>query len=372
MDKLCSSILVYSRLENNMDYRTSLAKIGEPVPKWDLAHRLPISGWVGPDCRDDSTIFRLNSTFMEVSEQCHLIRQNYACVILMTLLMPMSMVFVIYSLLPIFGKNGWSTGDISFMCAMVSWFLGSLFFVFNLGRKEFFSSTRYSARFNRANKKIYASVRAAKNSKTEKGCDPIVEFDWDEKSIFCIHRDYDDGFCYWIRCYRVDTNGNVEGAADLGNDWSGYRGLEKLLAQWNYWCWYMNKGPEDLPRPKIFLPEVESIRECYMCCGSGISFIDCPIVWMLFTPFSFIFTISRFISMTTCSPPRWPADIIKKCAIFPNDPFDEPTGSTPVGWYAAKLAVGPGTYFDAKWKMISDWTGEPDAKKNAYIWGERR
>jgi hypothetical protein len=52
-----------------MDERILPYKVGQPIPEWDLGHRLPISKPVSPECKDSSTIFRINSTYMDVTEQ---------------------------------------------------------------------------------------------------------------------------------------------------------------------------------------------------------------------------------------------------------------------------------------------------------------
>jgi hypothetical protein len=46
--------------------------IGKPVPEWDVAHRLPIDRWAGPDVQDFGSTFSINSTFMDVIESSFL------------------------------------------------------------------------------------------------------------------------------------------------------------------------------------------------------------------------------------------------------------------------------------------------------------
>lgn len=58
-----------------MDERIFGVKIGSPVPDWDLKHRLGINSLVGPECKDSATIYRINSTYMDISEQPHMSRQ---------------------------------------------------------------------------------------------------------------------------------------------------------------------------------------------------------------------------------------------------------------------------------------------------------
>ncbi|WP_240766806.1 hypothetical protein [Paraburkholderia flava] len=58
-----------------MDERLMKKCIGQPVPEWDMMHRLPIDRPVGPDMWDTGTIFRMNSTYMDVTEPSFLEKQ---------------------------------------------------------------------------------------------------------------------------------------------------------------------------------------------------------------------------------------------------------------------------------------------------------
>ena len=61
-----------------MDERVFLYKVGKPIPEWDLRHRLPTDRPVGPECKDTATIFRVNSTYMDVTDQPYMYRQMLA------------------------------------------------------------------------------------------------------------------------------------------------------------------------------------------------------------------------------------------------------------------------------------------------------
>jgi len=58
-----------------MDERVFKIKIGRPIPDWDAKHRLPITGCVAPEYKDSATVHRINSVFMDVSEQPQMMRQ---------------------------------------------------------------------------------------------------------------------------------------------------------------------------------------------------------------------------------------------------------------------------------------------------------
>jgi hypothetical protein len=62
--------------ESRMDERVFRYKPGRPIPAWDLRHRLPVDRYVGPECQDSGTIFRINSSFMDVTDQPFAKRQH--------------------------------------------------------------------------------------------------------------------------------------------------------------------------------------------------------------------------------------------------------------------------------------------------------
>ena len=54
--------------DRHMDERLMKKCVSQPVPEWDLAHRLPIDRVVGPDIWDTGMVFRLKSTYMDITE----------------------------------------------------------------------------------------------------------------------------------------------------------------------------------------------------------------------------------------------------------------------------------------------------------------
>lgn len=329
-----------------MDERVFRAKIGHVIPEWDFRHRLPISGCIGPESRDSGTVFRINSTFMDVSDQPHMVRHwlaggtLVACLSMLIFLYAAAMVLMIYP--PTHGD----VVDIA-MVALVT--LSPIFFGFitvRLGREEFFSLTRRPIRFNRENKKIYA-IRKRKCGDGHIAGDIYCEVPWCQESIFCVHKGPEKlglDERYHIRCYRLDEAGTVLSSFALGREWQGTAGMRDLLAQWNYWCDYMNSGPEKLPAPLLFLSEYEDLPEAISYCNFEIGSDMGAVVRTCFAPFTLFLGIFRMISMSTCRQPVWPDALldISRVAIF--DPYDEPKGRTPVGWVATARARADGSY----------------------------
>lgn len=355
-----------------MDDRIFRAKVGKSIPTWDLEHRLSISDWVGPDCQDGATTFRINSTFIEATEQCHMSRHWYAGGVIIAVLMILPAKITLLAMLMTSIDRGLPSGDIVIMLMPVILIIALLFYSVKTGRGEFFARTHYPIRFNRKEQRVYALVRPKKYEKKKIDEDSVVEIEWSEKSIFCVHREMQDGEHYWIRYYQVDSCGNVERTVAFGRDWDGIEGLQELLAQWNYWCWFMNIGPKGLPMPGVFLAEFESVYESFLCCIYEIGFNVKPALRILGLPMFTILAIFRVISIWTCTPPQWPSNVKNKCVVKKDDPFDEPKTSTPVGWRETILAVENKTFSELQRLKIEDWAGEPDSRKNAEIWAREK
>ncbi|AMP03479.1 DUF6708 domain-containing protein [Collimonas pratensis] len=349
-----------------MDERVFLYKAGLPIPDWDLNHRLPIDKPVGPECKDTSTIFRLNSTYMDVTDQPYRDRQWQAGGVLLACLGVALGFWMEYETRVIFSKSGGLFGDL-FCLGMVLIFG---YVAFKFGRDEFFSLRRRPIRFNREQKKIYAIRRRRFFAKSGEG-DVTLEVPWSEKSIFCIHRGSGNNRnCYHIRHYAVDNSGNVVQAFAIGREWEGRANLEGLLSQWNYWCWYMNQGPADLPKPPLFFSEHENMRESFLFCMYDFGTRASATYRIIMMPFILLMTSHRLLALWTCREPVWPKSVEQVSAIATADAYSQPRGDTPVGWAETALAQERHDYpYDPKMEL-DGWHGEKDGAVNASLWAE--
>lgn len=134
-----------------MDERVFTIKIGEPIPAWDLRHRLPLTSAVGPECRDSGTIFRINSTSMDVSEQPHMMRQWLLTAVIFFGLLFLFFLFVVYRT-PV---EEWQFWTVFLASVLATGAMGCAWVIFKFGRDELLSLTRRPTRFNRVEKKIY-------------------------------------------------------------------------------------------------------------------------------------------------------------------------------------------------------------------------
>ncbi len=352
-----------------MDERIFHFKAGHPIPEWDWQHRLSISEPVSSECKDTATIFRINSTFMDVSDQPHMSRQWIGGGVIFACLGFLAFVFLS---LDVIEHNNNSLEGIPFASILIVLIATSTFtyIAVKYGRDEFFALKRRPIRFNRKEKKIYTIRRRRFLSQTGQG-DITWEIPWDKRSIFCIHRgSANNRHTYHIRHYEVDQNGNVIRAFSIGRKWEEDENLQGLLSQWNYWCWYMNHGPGELPKPPLFFSERESMRESFLFCLYDLGMQASVRYRVAMMPYILLMTGYRLLALWTCRDPVWPQAVMDVSVIEPDDPYDEPRGNTPIGWGDTVLARQRGDYPDDPKMEIKDWKGEADPALNALLWAE--
>jgi hypothetical protein len=241
---------------------------------------------------------------------------------------------------------------------------------FKWGRDEFFALMRRPIRFNRIEQKIYAVRRRRFFAKPGEG-DVTWEIPWTAQSIFCVHfKMWSRLDHYHIRHYTVDQQGNVVRAFAIGRGWMGKDSLPGLLAQWNYWREYMAHGPENLPKPSLFISEHETFAETFFSCLYHICGDDGPIVRLLFMPVIAFNTAVRLLAMWSGRDPVWPKDVDLRSAVAATDLFDQPRGDTPVGWDATAAVHKSGAWPWSKSRLDERWNGERDALKNGLLWAE--
>lgn len=353
-----------------MDERITSFKFGTPVPEWDVTHRLPIDVPVGPEVKDSATVFRTNSTYMDISDQPYLERQMTAFGVLIGCIATAMAAFILYMINFMYPKIHSNGYGIYANILFTPFLLAFIYTTFIFGRDEFFSLTRRTIRFNRKNKMIYA-IRRRRFFATKDEGDIVWQTPWNDESFFCIHKGpLSQGYHYHIRCYMVDKNGNVLKAFSLGRSWDTPEDIESLLSQWNYWCWYMNNGPAKLPLPPLFFSEQENLTETFLFCLYSMGYEASYLARVIMLPVVLIMTGARLLAMWTCRDPIWPTAVENVSAVETDDPYDQPRGNTPVGWAQTAIARQNQTYpFDPKMKL-DGWRGEPNGAANARLWAQ--
>ncbi len=237
-----------------------------------------------------------------------------------------------------------------------------------LGHGFILGLRRFPIRFHRGERKLYAIRKRRFFAKPGEG-DVVWEAPWSRDSIFCLHREMSTfGELFHIRHYTVDDHGNVTRVFSIGREWMPAAEVELALAQWNYWCKYMNDGPNGLPKPMLFHTENETPRESFLFSLYGVG-MDAPVVWRIVTmPFILIFTVMRIFANATSRNPIWPESIERISQIASDDPYAQPRADTPVGWSETVFARRRGDYPINPKAHVEGWTGDGDATRYATSW----
>jgi hypothetical protein len=248
---------------------------------------------------------------------------------------------------------------ISIACAVGAW---------AAGRGLLFGLRYRPIRFHRGERKLYLVRKRRFFAKPGEG-DVVWEVPWSSDSIFCLHREMSTfGELFHIRHYTVDDHGNVTRVFSIGRGWMPAAEVELALAQWNYWCKFMNDGPNGLPKPMLFHTENETPRESFLFSLYGIG-MDAPAIFrVVMMPLILIFTVMRILANVTSRNPIWPKSIERISEIKPDDSYIQPRAGTPVGWSDTVMARRRGDYPINPKARIEDWTGDGDATRYAASW----
>lgn len=342
--------------------------VGKKIPEWDLKHRLYTNRVIGPICKDFATIFRINSTFMDVSDQPYMVRHRLA-VMLIVLLLMMFFIGIFFFMV----NRGQSYDYIFFENIFMNLILTASFFgvlipLLKFFLLEYFSLLSKPIRFNRVSKKLYA-IRKRVFFFGKNGADLVWICDWCEETFFCIHKERTAwGPGYDIRAYKVNLEGVVVQEIAFGRSWTGRSSMKDLVAQWNYWCVYMNEGPAALPLPQLFFSKKENFKESFLFCLYDFDIRAKTATWIIFMPIILFETAVRILAIATCREPLWPEHICAASVVSENDEFDQPSGKTPVGWAETLLAIERNEYPADPRCDIIDWAGERDQKLNGDLW----
>lgn len=347
-----------------MDERLMGKCLGAPIPEWDLAHRLHINSPAGPEIKDFGTVFAVNSTFMDVIEPSFL-NKHWLIMGVMIAFLAIGIgpyVYVVTHSNPVPAFWGFVFDCIAAFPVML---FGSI--VWKLGLGPFFGLRFLPVRFHRKAQKLYA-IRARRYSSKAGEGDIVWEVPWTKESIFCLHRESTPfGAVFHVRHYSVDDRGNVTRVFSIGREWTGGQ-VRAALAQWNYWCKYMNDGPDGLPLPMLFQTRSETPRESFLFSLYDFGMNASVFMRLLAMPFVLSFTIVRMLANATCRNPVWPATIEDISRVAADDPYAQPRAGTPVGWGETVLAQRRGEYPEDANARVDGWSGESDGRRHAAVW----
>jgi hypothetical protein len=339
--------------------------VGKPVPEWDNVHRLSINRPVGPNVQDFGSTFSINSIFMDAIEPSFLEKQWFITGVCVAFAFACNGPYM-YSYTH---TDGVSSSDL-FVADLIALAFVVLFggMAWKLGRGLFFGLRHRPIRFHRESRKLYAIHSRRFFAKPGEG-DIVWEAPWTEESIFCLHREATSwGTVFHIRHYTVDDDGNVTRVFSIGREWTGKAQVEMALAQWNYWCAYMNDGPSGLPKPMLFHTQHETPRESFLFSMYSFGMRAPVLVRLLMMPMILVFTVMRIVANVTCRDPVWPDAIKRISSIERDDPYAEPRDGTPIGWGDTILAQQRGEYPNDPKARVAEWTGQSDGRQHTITW----
>lgn len=342
--------------------------IGQPLPPSNRDTRLDTRGMVGPHCADSGTTFRINSTFMDVSDAGHVPHGGLAGTG-----MAATMAIIAYALAIFVADDYADPYPVLFVMLAVAVCGACAYLVRLICHYGVFGLSRHTVRFNRKTQTIH-TVRKRRFFASDEEGDETWSIPWDSKQMFCLHQQ--TGWIstsYRIRHYQLDDNGKVLRTVCIGRAWSN---RSEPHDQWTYWCHYMNEGPANLPRPRLFLAEDEPLWESYAISQSG--HMPALPLMLLMAPFTLALTLARGVWLITCRAPRWPSAIIAASTIDPHDMHAVPRQGTPVGFVRTRWAVLRSRYPDKPFFKVSNvgvqWSTERSgnrANKQEQVTGPR-
>ena len=200
--------------------------------------------------------------------------------------------------------------------SIIAWCFSLLFFMLffwvfrNALLREFFSFTHYPIRFNRNNRKIYIFRHNRKKG--------TLTLEWDNVFWFVWRTRNGGHFIYDLRGHVLDDEKVVRYTFAVGH--YGETQAE-ILQHWEMIRLYMEESPAALPYPPLALSlsTQPTLRNCLLIQMGWLNAGQSPALFVL----SMVWGFFRWLSLSTCRQPRWPADVEAACQIPANDPYQQ-------------------------------------------------
>jgi hypothetical protein len=209
---------------------------------------------------------------------------------------------------------------------IIPWLLGVLLFCVctYVFFQEVFRYTHYPIRFNRKNRKVYkwqddGSVLAA---------------DWDSLYFTVINADSKTKDQFVAGFVMADDGETIKDMIILSLTTAGAISLERQHGHFEFYRRYMEEGPSNdlYDHFEHWIPPIHQQKETFLwglrAINSNFSLL--PIVAILFSPFTLVASVARWLVMRSCKIPQWPDWVEKECEVATNDPWER-------GWEDRKL-----------------------------------
>jgi hypothetical protein len=302
-------------------------RLKRPVSEQEWAARLPIEQPCAEMAKDGNTVFSMNDTCLEISDDSFWDKGRGLLAFLLpgvtSFVFSAGLVWMMTHLPPIYAQRD----QVGLMEGLLFFFLILMLCLFGVGvwalTRECFGYTRRPIRLNRVNRTMYVFRRNAPGG--------ILSVPWD-KAFFYIERKQTTGVPRTarrlIRCLVLDEDGQVIDTFSVGkhivlafdeDSAPGRLLMDELRQYFEYYRRFMENGPSSVPPVTAFLSTEVSFRNTLRMYFGGTS-DDIrsmnPLLWLLTAITAlpvFCQTILHYLTQLTCREPVWPEDIDKAC-----------------------------------------------------------
>lgn len=290
-----------------------IPNVDRPITDKELQSQLHQRQPVEIEPHDVSSVVRLNSTFLEVTDIHYgwrgvLVTGALAGSHISYLLVTAALGTIVQDWGDYIDNNAFGLIFGALLACILS--LGLLVALFSMFFYESFRFTHFPIRFNRKNHMVYVFRRNG----------TVLSVPWDQV-FFRLREPYSEGRDYVIEGYVLGKDRRtVQEIFPLG-----YKSSEtyNMYLHWEYIRRYMEAGPAEVFDRTDFCLPIWNRRESpafgfwrllYNFSGNAIHQI-------LMSPFCFLFALGRVIAVWTSRIPQWPKEVEGACAIEPNDPY---------------------------------------------------
>jgi hypothetical protein len=289
-------------------------KVNRPLTEWEVARHLPQDKYSGASPWTQSSVIRMNSTYLECVDRFFEWRGMAAAGGLFVVGFS---IFVMANILIITIEDWakWLANDSGMPWVMLFGFLmftPILIFSWRyLLREELFRLTHWPMRFNRKNRMVYVTRFDGS----------VMAEPWD-KLYFTLGdcgQDMRD-----VRAHRLAEDGVtvLETFALASFDTAD---SPHLLSQWEFIRQYMEAGPARLMDMIPLVMELAGRREPFLDglarLRAGVVTKGGSFVATLAMPILLVYAVGRWIASITSKIPRWPDEVEEACRIHPDDPY---------------------------------------------------
>jgi len=289
--------------------------VNRPLTELEIQRRLKIDKPSQSKPRNQLSVIKMNSTFLECVDKFHKEKGiiSAASLTFMTIFAAMGLSALFFALRdwPSLTPSEKKEEIIFLLIVILVCFAFVAFFWFKIFKYEFRRFTHYPMRFNRKNRMVYVTRLDGS----------VMMERWDK--LFFVLADLetaDEGMAE-ARLHRLAEDGKtvletfaLARYGDLDN--------ENVCCQWEFIRRYMEKGPKALMDDVSVVMDIADRRETFWDGYAMLAAEDAIRGWdIALFPVNFWYALGRWVAMHTSKIPVWPPEVEAECQIDPDDPY---------------------------------------------------